>query len=108
MRRYEKTKAGSTKKIDEELERQDLDQLARQGALRMLKDVLEQEVSEFLGRSRYERSEEFNGYRNGYGKRRKVAVGSGTLELRAPRLRTTLEPFESQVLGRYQRQSGSV
>jgi transposase-like protein len=108
MRRYEKTKAGSTKKVDGQLERQDLDQLARQGALRMLKDVLEQEVSEFLGRSRYQRSEEFNGYRNGCGKRRKVVVGSGTLELRAPRVRTTLEPFESQVLGRYQRQSDSV
>jgi len=108
MRRYEKTGSGSTEKVDEELERQDLDELARQGALRMLKDVLEQEVSEFLGRSRYERSEEFNGYRNGYGKRRRVTVGSGTLELQAPRVRTTLEPFESQLLGRYQSQSNSV
>ena len=108
MRRYEKTGSGSTEKVGEQLERQDLDELARQGALRMLKDVLEQEVSEFLGRSRYQRSEEFNGYRNGYGKRRKVTVGSGTLELQAPRVRTTLEPFESQLLGRYQRQSNSV
>jgi transposase-like protein len=108
MRRYGKTEAGSTKKVDEELERQDLDQLARQGALRMLKEVLEQEISEYLGRGRYQRTEDFNGYRNGYGKKRKVAVGSGTLEFRAPRVRTTLEPYESQVLGRYQRQSDSV
>jgi transposase-like protein len=108
MRRYEKKSLGSTKKVDESLDRQDLDSLARQGALRMLRDVLEQEVAEFLGRNRYQRSDDFNGYRNGYGKKRKVAIGSGTLELRVPRVRHTLDPYESQVLRKYQRQSASV
>jgi transposase-like protein len=85
-----------------------LDEIAREGALRMLKDALEAEVSEFLGRGRYQRTFEFNGYRNGYGKKRKVAVGSGTMELQAPRVRDTLEPFESRILGKYQRQSDAV
>ena len=34
----------------------DLDEVARQGALRMLREVLEVEVEEFLGRKRHERS----------------------------------------------------
>ena len=85
-----------------------LDEIARRGALGMLRDALEAEVAEVLGRRRYERSEEFNGYRNGFGKRRKVTVGSGTMELRAPRVRDSLEPFDSQILRKYQRQSDSV
>lgn len=85
-----------------------LDEIARQGALRMLMDALEAEVAELLGRRRYERSEEFNGYPNGYGKRRKVTVGNGTMELRVPRVRDSLEPFDSQILRKYQRQFDSV
>lgn len=86
----------------------DLDAVVREGARRMLVAVLEAEVEEFLGRSRYERSDEFHGYRNGYGKTRRVAVGAGTIEVRAPRVRDTVEPFSSGVLGRYQRQSAQV
>jgi len=88
--------------------RGDLDEIAREGARRMLVDALEYEVEEFLGRERYQRAEEFNGYRNGYGKRRKVAMGSGTVEIRAPRVRDNEESFSSQVLRSYQRQSEGV
>lgn|GEM_PF-5530476 len=70
----------------------DFDEVARQRPLRMLCKVLEVEVEEFLGRRRYERSstasardsEEFRGCRNGYGKKRRVMVVSGTLSIRAP------------------------
>jgi transposase-like protein len=86
----------------------DLEEIAREGARQMLVAVLEAEVAAFLGRSRYERSAEFRGYRNGYGKTRHVAMGSGTIEVRAPRIRDTVEPYVSQVLGRYQRQSAQV
>jgi transposase-like protein len=85
-----------------------LDGIARQGALRMLEEALRAEVEEFLGRGRYERTEEYSGYRNGFGKKRQVVVGSGTMELRAPRVRDTLEPFTSHILDRYQRQSEGV
>ena len=43
-----------------------LEAMVREGARRMLAAALEEEVSGFLGRDRYERGEEFRGYRNGY------------------------------------------
>ena len=85
-----------------------LDEIAREGARRMLMSVLDAEVEEFLGRKRYERQSGSVGYRNGYGKQRKVAIGSGTMNLRAPRVRESRRPFKSQVLKSYQRQSGHL
>ena len=85
-----------------------LDEIAREGARRMLLSVLEAEVADFLGRQRYERGGDFCGYRNGYGKERKVALGSGTVHLRAPRVRESRQPFKSEVLKSYQRQSGNL
>lgn len=87
---------------------QDLDAIAREGARRMLVSVLEAEVTEFLGRHRYERQEDRVGYRNGYGKQRQVTLGSGTVRVRAPRVRDTAEPYHSQVLPSYQRRSEAV
>ena len=40
--------------------------MVREGARRLLAAALEEEVSAFLGRDRYERGKEFGGYRNGY------------------------------------------
>ena len=74
----------------------------------MLVSTLEAEVTEFLGRQRYERKELSPGYRNGYGKQRRVTLGSGTVTVRAPRVRDTEETFRSQVLPSYQRQSQAV
>jgi len=92
----------------------DLDLIAREGARQMLVAVLEAEVTEFLGRQRYERAEYEDpgggrgGYRNGYGKPRRVTVGTGTVQLRAPRVRDTSAPFASQVLPAWQRRSKGV
>lgn len=86
-----------------------LERLAREGARRMLAAALEQEVAEFLGRGRYERGEgKRAGYRNGYHRPREVAVGLGRVQIRAPRVRDTEEPFESQIIQRYERASSSV
>ena len=76
----------------------DLDTLAREGARRLLVSALEAEVTAFLGRQRYERQEASSGYRNGYGKVRRVTLGTGTVKVRAPRVRDTVEPFTSGVL----------
>ncbi len=103
MARYAEKELESTEKF-----KGDLDEIAREGARRMLIDALEYEVEEFLGRKRYERSGELVGYRNGCGKQRKVAMGSGTVRIRAPRVRNNEEPFSSQVLKRYQRQSDGI
>ena len=89
--------------------RSTLDTLAREGAQRMLIGALEQEVEEFLGRARYVRAEgERRGYRNGAGQPRKIALGCEPVEVRAPRVRDTHEPFTSQILPRYQRASEAI
>ena len=110
MSKYQKL-TDSTSKIEENLAAGlagDLDAIALEGALRMLISTLDAEVTEFLGRQRYERRELSAGYRNGYGKQRRVTLGSGTVSIRAPRVRQSQESFHSQVLPSYQRQSKAV
>ena len=103
MRGYDRSETKSTEKFSA-----NLDELAREGARRMLQATLEREIEEFLGRGHYERSETFKGYRNGYGKTRRVAMGSGTVEIRAPRVRANDAPFHSAILRSYQRQSDGI
>lgn len=110
MSKYRKL-TNSTSKIEENVAvgpAGDLDTIAREGARRMLVSALEAEVTEFLGRQRYERKELSPGYRNGYGKARRVTLGTGTVAVRAPRVRESAEPFASQVLPAYQRRSNAV
>ena len=118
MSKYEKFNWSTRKKVADSRSElsHDLDEIAREGALRMLSEVLEAEVEEFLGRKRHERlgddssrgGEKFTGYRNGYGKERQVTLGSGTVSIKAPRVRETGEKFESAVLRSYQKQSSQV
>ncbi len=56
------------------------------GARLILQQALEDEVSEFLGRGRYERAEETVPHRNGY-EPRTVKTTSGPVELQRPRVR---------------------
>ena len=68
---------------------------------RLIQDLLEQEVTEFLGRDRSVRradSDSDTGYRNGYAPPRKLTLSSGTIHLRRPRVRHTEERFESRLL----------
>lgn len=112
-RASEKIRSGVTGAAGGELSGE-LDTIAREGARRLLVTMLEAEVAEFLGRQRYERVEaddlggERCGYRNGYGKRRRVALGCGTVTVQAPRVRDSARPFQSRVLPAYQRQSSAV
>jgi len=87
-----------------------LEQLVRQGAREMLQRALEAEVAEFVGRDRYERSEEFRGYRNGYLPERTIGVGVGAVEVRVPRVsdvpaEVAPEGFHSEIVEGYQRRS---
>jgi len=83
---------------------QTLEELAREGARRMLERALAVEVDEFLGRPRYERRMlAEHGYRNGYGRPRSVAIGTWPVEVRAPRIRDLPDdspPFHSSILPR--------
>jgi transposase-like protein len=81
-------------------EQDPVETIGRLGARLILQQALEDEVTEFLGRGRYERVGEPVAHRNGY-EPRKVATTSGTVELERPRVRDASKlGFESRVLGR--------
>ena len=68
---------------------------------RLIQELLEEEVTAFLGRAKSAlRSDSDNdtGYRNGYGRARRLTLSSGTIQLRRPRVRDTEEQFESRLL----------
>lgn len=93
-----------------ELIRDKLEEIARAGAQRLLAEMLELEVDEFLQRVRYERGQTFRGYRNGHAPERTIGVGMGAIKVRMPRVsdvphEVAPNGFESQIVGRYQRTS---
>jgi putative transposase len=73
--------------------------------------ALEAEVTELLGRARYQRRGEVDGvpgYRNGYGKPRKLTTPVGTVTLRRPRVRGLEERFVSRILPLFARRTKEV
>ena len=66
----------------------DLDALAREGARRMIAAAMEAEVAEYVALHRGERDEEGRALvvRNGRARPRKVTLGAGTVESKAPRV----------------------
>jgi hypothetical protein len=95
-----------------------LDDIARQGAQRMLAHALQAEVDAYLQGAQGERDE--HGYalvvRNGYHNSRQVLCGAGSIEVKAPRVNdrrvyeTTGERkrFRSAILPPYMRRSPKV
>jgi putative transposase len=84
---------------------------ARERIQTWLQDLLEVEVTEFLGRAKSQRrvsSEASSGYRNGYGKPRRVAFTAGTIAVRRPRIRNLAERFESRVLPLFKRRTAEL
>jgi len=83
-----------------------LDFLARQGALKMLTEALDMEVTAYLERRRYERAKaEAKGYRNGR-RLRQVAVLGANLTI--PMQRVSGADYRSSILAPYQRRSAGV
>lgn len=77
----------------------------------LLQDVLEEEVTDFLGRVKSERRAVVDGergYRNGYGKKRRLTVSCGTIEVQRPRLRDVEERFRSKILPLFARRTREV
>lgn len=88
-----------------------LEAFARQGVQRLLQQVLEEEVDGILGRARYERRDAVDappGYRNGWGKPRRLSLSNGTITLRRPRVRGLSERFESRLLPAFKRRTAEV
>jgi len=88
-----------------------LEAFARQSMQQLLQRLLEEEVDGLLGRGRYERREAVDpavGYRNGFGKPRRVSLSSGTLTVRRPRVRGLTERFASRLLPAFKRRTEEV
>src|SRR5216684_1652614 len=83
----------------------------RQGVQRLLQQVLEEEVEQVLGRARYERRDGVDatpGYRNGFGKPRRLSALAGTIMVRRPRVRGLEARFESRLLPLFKRRTEEV
>ena len=77
----------------------------------LIQELLEEEITEFLGRVRSARRSSVDGdpgYRNGHSKPRRLTLSSGTIQVRRPRVRNTEERFESRVLPLFARKSKEV
>lgn len=95
-----------------------LDDLAREGARRMIAAALEAEVSDYVDQFAEDRDEEGKRLvvRNGRAKERGLTLGSGTVRIKAPRVNDRRideetgerERFSSQILPRYARRSPKV
>jgi putative transposase len=90
---------------------ENLEEWVRRRIQGYLQDLLEEEVTVFLGREKSERRAGIDGpggYRNGYGKVRKLTLSCGTVELARPRLRGVEERFESRLLPLFARRTQDV
>ena len=88
-----------------------LEAYARERIQGWVQELLEEEVTELLGRGRSERRAAVDaapGYRNGRGKPRQLTLGSGTIRLRRPRVRGLEARFESRVLPLFLRRTPAV
>jgi transposase-like protein len=86
-----------------------LEEFLRVRVQELVQQLLEAEVSEYLGRLKSERREPGErGYRNGYGKPRRLTLANGTIEVRRPRIRDLQARFESQILPLFLRQTKGI
>jgi transposase-like protein len=95
----------------------ELDAIARMGARRMLIEALRAEADDYVERHRDERDEQGHALvvRNGRAQARKLTLGAGTVELRAPRIddrrrddKGRRQRFTSYILPPYMRRSPKV
>jgi len=67
-----------------------LEDFVREHVQQFIQALLEEEVTELLGRTKSARREAVDavpGYRNGYGKPRRLTLTNGTITVRRPRVR---------------------
>jgi putative transposase len=92
-----------------------LEAFAREQIQSLLQRLLEEELTELLGREKSQRREPTaaagspeTAYRNGHGKPRRLTTPVGTLEVRRPRVRGLAERFESRILPLFKRRTVGV
>jgi transposase-like protein len=94
---------------------ENLEETLRQNIQSWLQDLLDEEVTAFLGRIKSQRrapdapgGTPQTGYRNGHGKPRWVITAAGTITVRRPRVRGVEERFESRVLPLFAKRTAAV
>jgi putative transposase len=90
---------------------EELEDWVRQKVQELVQAILEEEVTELLGRQKSERRQAIDSplaYRNGYGKERKLTLSCGTISVHRPRVRGVEARFESQVLPFFARRTREV
>jgi len=93
------------------LEFKDLEDWLRLKVQGFIQEILEEGVESFLGRARYQRRgrvDEAKGWRNGYGKPRRLSLKTGTVIVRRPRIRGLEERFESRILPLFKRRTKEI
>jgi putative transposase len=88
-----------------------LEEWVRRKVQELIQALLEEEVTELLGRAKSERRqvmEALPGYRNGYGEERNLTLSCGTIKVHRPRVRGLEERFESRLLPLFARRSQEV
>jgi len=76
-----------------------------------IQGILEEEVESLLGRARHQRIEGVDavkGWRNGYGKPRRMSLKTGTVTVRRPRVRGLEERFESRIIPLFKRRTKEI
>jgi putative transposase len=90
---------------------EDLEEWVRRKVQEFIQSLLEEEITELLGRHKSERRRAVDNlpvYRNGYGKPRRLTLGCGTITVYRPRVRGLEQRFESRVLPLFARRTAEV
>jgi putative transposase len=88
-----------------------LEEWVRRKVQEFIQSLLEEEVTELLGREKSERRQAVDSlpvYRNGHGKGRRLTLGCGTITVQRPRVRGQEQRFESRVLPMFARRSAEI
>ena len=88
-----------------------LEEWVRREVQGFIQSLLEEEITELLGRQKSERRQSVDSppaYRNGHGKARRLTLGCGTVTVYRPRVRGLEQRFESRVLPMFARRTAEV
>ena len=88
-----------------------LEEWVRKKVQDFIQSLLEEEITELLGRRKSERRQAVDSlpvYRNGHGKARRLTLGCGTVTVYRPRVRGLEQRFESRVLPMFARRTAEI
>lgn len=91
--------------LNEEVVKGEIRDLVRKSVEETLNEMLDAEAEELVGASKYERSEEREGYRSGHYSRN-FTTTSGDVKLRIPKLKGV--QFDTAIIERYKRRECSI